>query len=227
MALQKKVKWLFTLIVLANLIIVLMVVLGALGPKPPPPMPNPNGYYDFVKAGRMLTGDYGNYSNLNEEKLAALVATNAEALKLFRIGLGRESLAPNDYSSHYMDHLDLQLRSQRALATVLCAEGRLAILQNRTNDAVQSYLDAMNLGQKCSQGGLMLSKLVGIACESMGRWGLKSFTDGVSSQECRKIAGTLEMLDASEPPARDVFDHERDFVRKSYGIGMRMAALLA
>ena len=74
MGLQKKVKWLFGLIIAANLIIVLMVVVGAFGPPPPKPLPNPNGYDDFVKAGKMLTANAGDWSTTNTEaQLVTLV----------------------------------------------------------------------------------------------------------------------------------------------------------
>ena len=41
-------------------------------PLPPvAPLPNPNGYDDLVKAGQMITGDPGNYNQLNEQQLRA------------------------------------------------------------------------------------------------------------------------------------------------------------
>src|ERR1700677_2697324 len=138
MALEKKIKWLFTLVVLANLIIVFVVVLGALQPAPPRPMPNPNGYDDFVKAGTMLADKTSDYSTMKQPELAALVATNADAIKLLRIGLSRECRLPDDYSSNYFDRVLSELADQRQLALNLCAEGRLASMQNRTNDAAES-----------------------------------------------------------------------------------------
>jgi hypothetical protein len=227
MTLDRKIKWLFGLIVLANLVIVLMVALGAFKKETPPqPMPNPNGYDDFAKAGKMLTGSASDYSTMKQEELAALVATNVEALKQLRIGLSLPCRVPNDYSTNYFDRLSPQLPLQKQLALNLCAEGRLAEMRGRTNDAAQSYLDAVSFALHCSQGGLLISKLVGIACESLGRSGLQPLTGSLSSQECRKIAQTLEILDTEEPSAADTWEQENEFGKAIGGFRHSIAALI-
>jgi hypothetical protein len=226
MALQKKVKWLFTLIVLGNLVIVMMVILGALEPPPTKPLPNPNGYDDFVKAGKLVSDNAGDYPTMKVEQLAALVATNAEALKLVRVGLTHECRAPNDYSTNYTDRLLPELSSIKRLALNLCAEGRLDALQNRTNDAAQCYLDAVRLGQECSRGGVIITKLVGIACEALGRGGLRSLTDTLDARQCREVARTLETIDAQEAPAQEFLDEEKRFAQKTGTIGQKLAALV-
>ena len=54
-------------------------------------------------------------------------------------------------------------------------------MQKRTNDAVQSFLDAERFGIECCRGGVMISKLVGIACESLGRSGLRPLVDNLDA----------------------------------------------
>src|SRR5207245_8474416 len=63
---------------------------------PPPPLPNPNGYDDFLKAATLWTGDVGNASTLDQGGLRALVSTNAESLRLLRLGLTRQCALPAD-----------------------------------------------------------------------------------------------------------------------------------
>ena len=95
MGVQRKVKWLFGIIVAANLVLVLIVILGAFGSPPPKPLPNPNGYDDFVKAGKMLSGNVqATGPTYSETQLTALVATNAEALKLVSVPAGLEPRMP-------------------------------------------------------------------------------------------------------------------------------------
>ena len=226
MTLHKKIKWFFGLFVLANIIIVLMVALGAFELPPPKPMPNPNGYDDFVKAGKMLILTTNDFSTMTEVELAALVATNAEALKLVRVGLSQECRVPNDYSTNYIDLLLPQLASQKQLALSFCAEGRLATLQGRTNDAAQSYLDAANFGLHCGQGGVLIYKLVDLACESLGRSGLAPLLDGVGPQECRKVAQTLEMMDVAEDSEAQIWKQEKEYGRKTGTLGQKIAALM-
>ena len=109
-------------------------------------MPSPNGFDDFVQAARLVTGNTANVAQMGRNELAALVAQNAEALKTARQGLDRESRAPNDYSANYMTLYLPVLSSLKQLTSVLLAEGKLAEMDRRLDDAVHSYLDAIQLG---------------------------------------------------------------------------------
>jgi hypothetical protein len=226
MALVKKVKWLFTFVVLANLVIVLVVILGALQPAPPRPMPNPNGYDDFVKAGTMLSGKAGDFYTMSEHDLAALVSTNAEALKLTRVGLARECRAPDEYSHDYIDRTLPELLTMKALAQNLCAEGRLAIIEHHTNDAIKSYLDAVRFGDKSGQGTLLFAKMVSVACESIGRQGLLFASNTADSGQCRKIVQEFEITDAGEFSIKDTLEQERRWARKAGSLRDKIESLV-
>jgi hypothetical protein len=54
-----------------------------------PPLPNPNGYDDLVKASETVLGNVGGFPTLDHDSLAASVSTNAEPLRLLRLGLTR------------------------------------------------------------------------------------------------------------------------------------------
>jgi len=60
----------------------------------PQPLPNPNGYDDFLKAAALLTGNAVDADTLDHEALRALVSTNAESLRLLRLGLTRQCALP-------------------------------------------------------------------------------------------------------------------------------------
>ena len=110
---------LFAVVLLAAVIFILSQPAPA-----PPPLPKPNGYDDFLKAGKMLTGNTSDYGTMKEEQLRTMVATNAEALKLARTGFSRECRVPLDYSTNFA-HLD-DLPAVKRLASAFAAEGRLA-----------------------------------------------------------------------------------------------------
>src|SRR5262245_25972525 len=61
-----------------------------------PPMPNPNGYDDFVKAGKAVLGDTSSYAELDRDKLSGFVSSNTEPLRLFHLGLTRQCSFPTD-----------------------------------------------------------------------------------------------------------------------------------
>ena len=67
-------------------------------PARPPPLPNPNGYDDFIKAGGAVLGDISDWPILDHDSLRDLVSTNAEPLRLLRLGLTRQSVMPMDSS---------------------------------------------------------------------------------------------------------------------------------
>ena len=224
---DRKIKWLLGLVMLACVVIVLAAALGAFEhPQPRSPMPNPNGYDDFVKAGRMLTGKAWDYSNMKPEELAALVATNAEALKLLRIGLSHECLVPNNYSPDFATNLLTDLSIQKELAMNICAEGRLAEMQHRTNDALQSYLDIIIFTGKFSHGGLVISELVGSAVESLGREKILNLDKSLDANACRKIARTMEGLDVKESTLEKLYEREADFVHKGVNLRYRVYMLI-
>ena len=154
------------------------------------------------------------------------MGTNGEALKLARIGLGRECRVPNGYTNKFMDFYLNDLAGQKKLALNLCAEGRLAQMQKRTNDAVQSFLDAERFGIECCRGGVIISKLVGIACESLGRSGLRPLVDNLDAQQSRKIAQTLASLESDEDSLKDCLEQERDFAGRTGTIMQKLAALI-
>ena len=56
------------------------------GTKPGPPLPNPNGYEDFLQAGELFTAHVQNVSAMPREALRELVSSNAEPLRLLRVG---------------------------------------------------------------------------------------------------------------------------------------------
>jgi hypothetical protein len=59
------------------------------------PLPNPNGYDDFIRAGRMLPDvAIGAYRELSSDDLRDLVSTNKEAVALLRVGLTLTSRVP-------------------------------------------------------------------------------------------------------------------------------------
>jgi hypothetical protein len=53
-------------------------------------LPNPNGYDSFVQAGNLILGDVSSFSDLDHEALRGLVSSNAEPLRLLRLGLTRK-----------------------------------------------------------------------------------------------------------------------------------------
>src|SRR2546425_6069268 len=67
--------------------------------------PNPNGYEDLLKIGKMLEADV-DYTPMADEELRTAVGKNAEVLALAEKALDRESRVTLDYSPTSVAHLN-------------------------------------------------------------------------------------------------------------------------
>ena len=163
---------------------------------------------------------------MTREELAALVATNAEALKLVRAGLGRESRVTVDYSTNYPATLMPELASLKRLALLMVAVGRLAELENRSDDAAEAYLTGVHFAAGTCRGGLVISKLVGIACENIALNPLMAVLPGVDPTRYGGIARALEAVDGQEEPLASIWKQENLWDKKAFGVRGQIEALL-
>jgi hypothetical protein len=180
-------------------------------------LPQPNGYDDFVKAGKMITDDASGYGTMREEELRVFVKKNADELKLARAGLGRECRVPVDYSATNATHLDDLLVLKR-LAFAFTAEGRLAEMENRPGDAAESYLDAVHLGHASTRGGVIIDSLVGVAVEAIGMARLENLTQTLDAKQCREVASALETAEAGRESAETILKEEHAWARRTFGL---------
>jgi hypothetical protein len=197
---------------------VLAALLGiTIGRSPvPPPLPNPNGYDDFLKAGESVPDNVGDFATLDHDSLRDLVSTNAEPLRLLRLGLTRQCVMPMD-SALTNDARINQLRGMKWLANLLAAEGRLREMENQPADAARSYVDAIRFGNEMSRGGFLITRLVGIACEAIGCAPLAKLAPKLNPDEARAVLTALDRLDAGRVTWAEVQQGERRFLRHERG----------
>jgi len=166
-------------------------------------LPNPNGYDDFVKSGRMVTTslgslDLGDYREFNTEALSAFSKTNAEALKIARCALDRQCRVPIENNvDWFRAHLG-EMVAIKNLTRVFLVAGRLAQLEGQTNHAVDIYLDSIRLAHESTRGGLIVETAIARVQEALGLEGLKSVSPALDAAQCRRIAAILEELDARQ-----------------------------
>ena len=139
-------------------VVFLMILDGVLrsGRSPEAPLPNPNGYDDLVRAGKMVTR-LENQEEASTEELRRFVDRHSEALRIARTGLHRECRIPRFTTDRpptetFMPLFDLRLLFE--------AEGTLAEKEGRPADALRSYLDLYQLGYQLIQGGCWIDFLI-------------------------------------------------------------------
>ncbi|MDB6125808.1 MAG: hypothetical protein JWQ71_4801 [Pedosphaera sp.] len=226
MSAQKTIKRLVAFIIIANLVIIIFVFLGGNSSTPSNPLPNPNGYDDFVKAGQLLSGTDGVSNKISQQDLRAIITKNANALTLVRQGLTKQCRVPNDYSKDYGSKRIPEWGLLKQLGLALAAEGQLAELEHRTNDAATIYLDTIRFGQEFSRDGIIIVKLTGSAVEALGLTPLTRLADNLNAPECRQIAKTLEEIDNHEPPIEENLKQEKLWAAKAFGLSDRIEAIV-
>lgn len=201
---------LVVVVVLANVWLILL----STGRSPaPPPLPNPNGYDDFLKAATLLTGDVYQLSTLNHNSLRALVTTNAETLRLLKLGLTRNCSVPTDSAMANVPGMMSDLARLKSLARLLTDEGQLAEMENRYADAARSYLDAICFGNEMSRGGFIINRLVGVACEAIGDSPLAKLVPILKPDQARSVITALEQVDSARVTWEEVRRNEDRFSR--------------
>ncbi|HUZ07280.1 MAG TPA: hypothetical protein VMV89_07305 [Candidatus Paceibacterota bacterium] len=195
-------------------------------PPPLPTLPNPNGYDDFVKAGQMVASNTSDFDKMNEQELQMLVNGNSNSLQLVRSGLQMQCRVALDYSPNSSTLLD-QLAGMKRLAQAFAAEGKLAEMENRPNDAAKSYLDAIHFGNESVRGGVLINELVGVAIEAIATSHLANLVHQLDAKSCRESATTLEALDSQRQTWNEFMQQENDWSRRTFpGVRNEIARLM-
>jgi hypothetical protein len=178
-----------------------------------PPLPNPNGYDDLVKAGKLINSGVNDFPALSETELRNLVMTNAEALRLCRVGLSRTCSVPTEVMITNFSGMMPDLPDLKRLAQLLAAEGRLAEMEHRRGDAAHSYAEALQLGNDISRGGLLIHRLVGIAIQAIGGTRLAKIIPELDSSEARPARQLLDDVDNRGVTWEEIQHNEKLFCR--------------
>jgi hypothetical protein len=211
-----------TLLALAVILVMAMVtslVLFRGQPPPRSPLPSPNGYNDFIKASELVLSTDASFADLDHESLRALVSTNAEALRLLRTGLTRQCAFPmdmvltnvilNDPPDLYLNGVPDMLR----FIELFAAEGRLREMDNQPADAAKSYIDAIRFGNEMSRGGLLITRIRGIAFEGNGCHALALVVPKLKNEDSRIVVDDLEKIDDGRVKWQQVLLNEKSFMR--------------
>lgn len=208
-------KWGFPVLVAAALVLLAVLVTGNRAPAFPP-LPVPNGYDDFVAAGKLVTGDLDVTWEPKLEPLRAFVATNAEAFRLLQLGLSRTSAVPVAIYHTNQGQGVADLLFFKSLAQANFAEGLLAEFEGRTNEAAAIYIRGLRFALESSQGGPLINDLVGISCENIAFRPLTNLTAKIPPMENRDIIAGLEQVDAATISWAEVMKVERLFEAPFY-----------
>ena len=220
------------LLVVVSLFLILVVGVFFLLWNPTPPsvvqMPVPNGYTSFAQAETLVQKQTFDFATMDALQLRSVVDANSNALQTARVGLAEKSRVPVEFSQQYISTHLASLAQMKLLAFAFLAEGRLAEMEQRTNDAVRAYLDAISLGVNSPRGGPLIDNLVGLAQEAMGTAKLQKVVPNLDAKTAAAAAHELEALDASKETWEEILQNEKHWMRGMYpGLQHRFAEILA
>jgi hypothetical protein len=180
-----------------------------------PPLPSPNGYDDLVSVVPRVAQHQTGWRTQDTSGLRALVDLNSNAVAVIRAAFSKQWAVPVSPESNYMSSMAPNLIAIRTLANSFCAEGRLAQVERRTNDALSAFMDSIQLGHKSSQGGLIIHDMVGVACKTIGAEGVRQCIGTASDEALRAVFVRLADVDRTQEPAEEVIARDRDWARSA------------
>lgn len=179
-----------------------------------PKMPNPNAYDYYVQAGdalvdpRKIDAAATPASRTSLAEKEALLKANSRALTLFQRGFACEYLNPAVRTNHDLDSTMHKYSKLRAVARLKLLEGGVLAAKGQWHDAVNRYLDVVELGKDTPRGGPLIALLVGIAIESIGRRPIFNSVDHLTAGEAKAAAQRLEQISAEEVSLTDALLEE-------------------
>lgn len=192
-------------------------------------LPEPNGYDVFLDAAQLLKGELPAELHSTNTQLRVHVENNREALEKLREGLLLESRVVINFQTNVAAYTQAhmpELTSLKSLARTLVAEGLVASSENRFSDAMTSFLDCIRFGQKCSYGGPIIDRMVGIAIEKIGINHARSIVPNLNAEESRDFVKRFEEVVNIGAPFSDTIANEKLYARRFFGWRGRIAALV-
>lgn len=173
----------------------------------PAQMPNPNGYDEIIRAGMAISTSFRTYKVLGPPQLHSLLSTNAAAIARGHAALNLDCRVPLQWPPDATSSEEAAAPSN--LAEAFAAEGLLAEMEHRTQDALKDYMDIVRLGNQSSRGGLVDHSLRGIAIEARGADLLQKLSVILDAKSCGEVAKTLESADSQREPLADYRQEEK------------------
>jgi hypothetical protein len=179
-------------------------------PLPAVQLPNPNGYDDFLAAGRMIgpaiRGKVRNWDQLTTSQQSAELEEHAAALNRLQQGLQKPCLNPFAFKPWTSEDSLALIRLYSALSAQL-------EFARRTNDLqleLETYKTLLKLSQEESRGtGLEFFQTVFVDYEPDAYSGIWNCASKLSVRECADLTKKLVDLDRNREPWSERMERQR------------------
>lgn len=134
-----------------------------------------------------------------------LLDENRETLAALRQGLSYDYVEPHERTSLDIYRYYGQFRSMTRL---LSLEAAVREAKGNWNGAMQSHLDAIQLGVKIAHGAPLMGELTGINCQTIGRHGIWNCLPHLNAAETRAAVTRMETIQAHQAPYAETLREE-------------------
>lgn len=181
---------------------------------PNPVLPNPNAFDFYVKASNAVVNDQqiGNASGsrptvkLTLAQQEALVQPNLGAIATLHEGFAYPYVNPPVRSFLTLFPYYAKFRG---MARLLSLQGKVRAQKGDWAGAVESDLDAIQMGEQMPHGSVLIGYLVGVACQAIGRRPMWEAVDHLNASQSRAAAQRLESIMAQNFPFADTLQEEK------------------
>ncbi|MCA1596293.1 MAG: hypothetical protein LC772_07695 [Chloroflexi bacterium] len=178
---------------------------------PAPVMPSHNAFDYLVRAGQLahegsLSPNGKSLDRLSLAENTQVLFDDRESLALMHYGLTLPYMNPPLRS--YSDPT-LYYGTFRKLAGVLLMKAQVDGARGDYAAASQADLDSIQMGEKIPRGAVGMGKLVGMACEAIGRHDLWLEVPHLNVNEARQACRRIETIQSGHVPWTDVLEVEK------------------
>lgn len=209
--------------VLALCIVINLVSTPKVTIPPPPAPPSPNAYDYYIAAGITIrdVNNIGFFPNpagntspppassakariYTLEEKRALIAGNATALAKTREGLKHECLCPRPSGVGI-----IRITGIRDTARLLSLEGDIKAAEGNWAGAMNSYMDAIKLGEDITHGGNVITSLLGAAIQTIGRRPAWKAVDHLNAKQAQTAVKRIENITSNHVQFSEVLTEEK------------------
>lgn len=219
-------------VVLCLTVVGAIVARNALKSKatPPPPLPSPNGYDDLIRAAALIKGSAALIERTlpnrlggrqaDPELLRPWVVENAEAIRVAREGLAKDSRVPVVYKADLTEMLG-HASGCRMVGRLLAAEAEVAIVDRRPADAARAFIDILRLARAAGRGGLPIDAQMSWAIESSAVDGLRRIAVDLTADGLRAGIAALGEADRTREDYDTVRNADRYWAERAVDFKIR------
>lgn len=186
-------------------------------PLPSIVLPVPNAYYELASLGDEIPVGRipSDLTWATRPMLRQFVKNHEKILDDTRTVLVRECQMP--FYSLLREPVNDRFSPFRKLAWAFQAEGRLAEMEGRTDDALRSYCNVIQLREAVSRGGVCNDEFMGVAIEKIGQYNVYGLRGAMSPMQRRAAIDELLKVDRNREPIEDIVYRDRVFIERAFG----------